>query len=68
MPNEAQAVLVTLDEDPEQMLSLTAMGEDGRPAYRAAVVSLLPTETIASTLSTGQLIYFFYPSFFFLFA
>lgn len=51
MPNEAQAALVTLDEDPEQMLSLTAMGEDGRPAYRAAVVSLLPTETIASMVA-----------------
>lgn len=51
MPDEAQAALVTLDEDPEQILSLTAMGEDGRPAYRTAVVSLLPTETIASMVA-----------------
>ena len=51
MPDEAQAALVALDEDPEQMLSLTAMGEDGRPSYRREVVSLLPTETIAGMVA-----------------
>ncbi len=51
MSDDAQAALVTLDEDPEQMLSLTATGEDGRPAYRTEVLTLLPTETIATMVA-----------------
>jgi len=42
---------VALNRDPEQMLSLTAMGEDGKPNYSQGVVSLLPTETIAGMVA-----------------
>ena len=51
MPLEAQAAIVALDRNPEQMLSLTGMDETGRPNYRGEVVSLLPTETIAGMVA-----------------
>jgi len=51
MPLEAQAAIVALNPDPEQILSLTAMDEDGKPRYSQEVVSLLPTETIAGMVS-----------------
>jgi hypothetical protein len=51
MPLEAQAAIVALDRNPEQMLSLTGMDQDGKPNYSRAVVSLLPTETIAGLVS-----------------
>lgn len=51
MPLEAQAAVVALNQDPEQILSLTAMGEDGKPRYSGEVVSLLPTETIAGMVA-----------------
>ena len=51
LPLEAQAAIVALNRDPEQMLSLTAMGEDGKPNYSQGVVSLLPTETIAGMVA-----------------
>lgn len=51
MPEEAQAALVAMNDDPEQMLSLTAMDDSGKPAYKTGVVSLLPTETIAGLVA-----------------
>jgi hypothetical protein len=51
MPLEAQAAIVALDRNPEQILSLTGMDDDGRPNYRGEVVSLLPTETIAGMVA-----------------
>ncbi|MBE83983.1 MAG: hypothetical protein CME21_15590 [Gemmatimonadetes bacterium] len=51
MPLEAQATVVAMNPDPEQILSLTAMGEDGKPRYNTDVVSLLPTETIAGMVA-----------------
>jgi hypothetical protein len=47
---EEQAVLVSLDEEPEEVLSLTAMDDRGQPSYRSAVVDRLPTETLADML------------------
>ena len=44
---EAQAALVTLNEDPEEVLSLTGMSEEGKPSYCPAVVNRLPTEVLA---------------------
>ncbi len=51
MPLEAQAAIVALDRDPEQMLSLTAVSKDGKANYSRQVVSLLPTETIAGMVA-----------------
>ena len=51
MPLEGQAAMVALNRDPEQILSLTAMSEDGKPNYSQGVVSLLPTETIAGMVA-----------------
>jgi hypothetical protein len=51
MPLEAQAAIVALNQDPEQILSLTAMDSDGKPDYSREVVSLLPTETIAGMVA-----------------
>lgn len=51
MPLEAQAAIVALNPEPEQILSLTDMGEDGKPRYSQQVVSLLPTETIANMVA-----------------
>lgn len=48
---EEQAALVMMDEDPEQVLSLTGMDERGRPGYLPAVVNKLPSETIASLVA-----------------
>jgi len=49
-PVEAQAALVMLDENPEQVLSLTGMGTDGKPQYSPAVVERLPTETLTELI------------------
>ena len=51
MPLEEQAAVVALNRDPEQVLSLTGMDEDGKPRYSTDVVSLLPTETIAGMVA-----------------
>jgi hypothetical protein len=51
LPNEAQAALVTFDENPEEALSLTAMDGQGRPAYRQDVVAFLPSELLASLVA-----------------
>lgn len=54
MPLEAQAAIVALNRDPEQVLSLTAMDDAGRPGYSGEVVSLLPTETIADMVVVSR--------------
>ncbi len=51
MPVEAQAALVALDEDPEQVLSLTETDDRGAPAYSPRVVDLLPTEVLAELIA-----------------
>ncbi|HJP29596.1 MAG TPA: hypothetical protein QGF95_03475 [Candidatus Latescibacteria bacterium] len=51
---EEQAALVTVDEDPEEVLSLTAMDENGRPGYLPAVVDHLPSETLAGLLAPAH--------------
>lgn len=51
MPNEAQAALVTFDENPEEALSLTGMDGSGKPAYRADVVEYLPSELLATLVA-----------------
>ena len=48
---EEQAALVMMDEEPEQVLSLTGMDERGRPGYLPAVVDKLPSETIAGLVA-----------------
>ena len=49
-PAEAQAALVAMDENPEEMLSLTAMDEKGKPGYKPEVVDKLPTDVFAEIL------------------
>ena len=51
LPVEAQAALVTLDEDPEEALSLTGMDASGEPAYSVQVVDLLPSDMLASLIA-----------------
>ena len=51
MPVEAQAALVALDEDPEQVLSLTETDDQGAPAYSPRVVEHLPTEVLAEMIA-----------------
>ena len=52
---EEQAALVAVDEDPEELLSLTAMDDRGRPGYLPAVVDRLPSETIAGLVAPKNL-------------
>ena len=47
---EEQAALVAIDEDPEEVLSLTGMDQKGRPGYLPAVVDRLPSEILASLI------------------
>ena len=47
---EAQAALVVLDEDPEEVLSLTEVDERGNPRYATAVVARLPTEMLTGLI------------------
>lgn len=47
---EAQAALVVLDEDPEEVLSLTDVDERGNPRYSTAVVARLPTEMLTGLI------------------
>ena len=47
---EAQAALVVLDEDPETVLSITGMDEDGNPGYSTDVVAHLPTEMLTGLI------------------
>lgn len=45
-----QAALVAMDEDPEEVLSLTGMDDTGRPAYAPDVIDWLPTDTVTAVL------------------
>ena len=47
---EAQAALVVLDEDPEEVLSMTDVDEHGKPRYSTAVVARLPTEMLTGLI------------------
>ncbi len=47
---EAQAALVVLDEDPETVLSITGMDENGNPGYSTDVVAHLPTEMLTGLI------------------
>lgn len=51
---EEQAALVAIDENPEEMLSLTGMDAQGRPGYLPAVVDKLPSEIIAELVAPGE--------------
>ena len=48
---EEQAALVAFDIYPEEVLSLTGMDVQGKPAYQTAVVDLLPTEILTSLIA-----------------
>lgn len=48
---EEQAALVAFDAHPEEVLSLTGMDTQGKPAYQTAVVDLLPTEVLTSLIA-----------------
>ena len=52
---EEQAALVALDENPEEILSLTGMDEQGRPGYKPAVVDKLPTELLTGLIASRDL-------------
>ena len=47
---EEQAALVAMDENPEEVLSLTGMDAQGRPGYRPEVVAKLPADIVAEVL------------------
>ena len=51
---EEQAALVAMDEQPEELLSLTGMDERGRPGYLPAVVNKLPSEVIADLVAPEE--------------
>ena len=51
---EEQAALVAIDENPEEVLSLTGMDAQGRPGYLPAVVDKLPSEIIAELVASGE--------------
>ncbi|MCY3792550.1 MAG: hypothetical protein OXH63_27525 [Gemmatimonadetes bacterium] len=51
---EEQAALVAIDENPEEVLSLTGMDAKGRPGYLPAVVDKLPSEIIAELVAPGK--------------
>ena len=51
---EEQAALVAIDENPEEVLSLTGMDAEGRPGYLPAVVDKLPSEIIAELVAPGE--------------
>ncbi len=51
---EEQAALVAIDENPEEVLSLTGMDAKGRPGYLPAVVDKLPSEIIAELVAPGE--------------
>jgi hypothetical protein len=52
-PTEAQAALVALDENPEEVLALTGMGADRVPAYCREVVDHLPSAVVAELVVPG---------------
>ncbi len=51
---EEQAALVAIDENPEEVLSLTGMDAQGRPGYLPAVVDKLPSEIIAELVAPSE--------------
>ena len=51
---EEQAALVAIDENPEEVLSLTGMDDKGRPGYLPAVVDKLPSEIIAELVAPSE--------------
>lgn len=51
---EEQAALVAIDENPEEVLSLTGMDAKGRPGYLPTVVDKLPSEIIAELVAPGE--------------
>lgn len=52
-PAEAQAALVAVDENPEEVLSLTGMDANGVPAYCREVVDHLPSSVLAELVAPG---------------
>jgi hypothetical protein len=53
LPLEAQAALVVLGENPEEMLSLTGADSSGVPAYHEQVVDLLPAEVLSGLIAVA---------------
>ena len=53
LPLEAQAALVVLGEDPEEMLSLTGVDGSGAPCYLEQVVDLLPAELLSGLIAVA---------------
>ena len=51
---EEQAALVAIDENPEEVLSLTGMDAKGRLGYLPAVVDKLPSEIIAELVAPSE--------------
>ena len=49
--DEEQAALVAIDSNPEEVLSLTAMDEAGRPGYEPRVVDRLPTAVLTDLIA-----------------
>ena len=48
---QEQAALVLLDENPEEVLGLTGMDEQGRPHYKSAVVEVLPSDLLTNLVA-----------------
>ena len=51
---EEQAVLVAMDENPEEVLSLTAMDAHGKPGYKPAVIEKVPSEILANIIAPSD--------------
>lgn len=49
-----QAVLVAMDENPEEVLSLTAMDARGKPGYKPAVIEKVPSEILANIIAPSD--------------
>lgn len=49
-----QAVLVAMDENPEEVLSLTAMDARGKPGYKPAVIEKVPSEILAHIIAPSD--------------
>ena len=50
LSREELVAVVAVDADPEEILSLTAMDEEGRPGYLAEVVDRLPSSLLTELL------------------
>ena len=46
-----QAALVAMDENPDEVLALTAMDEEGKPGYSTDVVAVLPSEILTDLVA-----------------